>query len=63
MGQQSWEAEDKLRQELYDYGVEMSSGHGYHDEVPGKFRFIFSVDKDTLEEGLNRYVTLLSLEL
>lgn len=55
----SWEAEGNLKQKLYDYGVEMSSGHAYHDETPGKFRFIFSVEKDTLVEGLRRYVLIL----
>ncbi|KAF2999666.1 hypothetical protein E8E13_001012 [Curvularia kusanoi] len=50
----SWEAEDELKQKLYDHGVEMSSGRAYHDEAPGKFRFLFSVDTDTLEEGLRR---------
>jgi hypothetical protein len=52
----SWQAEDDLRQKLYDYGVEMSAGRAYHDESPGKFRFIFSVDKDFLAEGLRRCV-------
>jgi aspartate/methionine/tyrosine aminotransferase len=54
-----WEAEDDLQQRLYDYGVEMSSGRAYHDETPGKFRFIFSVNKDTLVEGLSRCVLVL----
>jgi hypothetical protein len=53
----SWEAEDALKQKLYDYGVEMSSGRAYHAETPGRFRFLFSVDRDTVMEGLRRYVT------
>jgi DNA-binding transcriptional MocR family regulator len=52
----SWEAEDALKQKLYDNGVEMSSGRAYHAETPGRFRFLFSVDRDTLMEGLRRYV-------
>lgn len=55
----TWQAENELQQKIYDYaqgGVEMSSGHAYHAERPGWFRFIFSVDKDTLEEGIRRYV-------
>lgn len=52
----SWDAEDALKQRLYDYGVEMSSGRAYHAETPGRFRFLFSVDKDTVMEGLRRYV-------
>ena len=54
--EQTWEAEDKLKQQLYDYGVEMSSGRAYRDEKPGRFRLIFSIDKDSLEEALRRYV-------
>ena len=50
----SWDAEDALKQRLYDYGVEMSSGHAYHAETPGRFRFLFSVDRDTVIEGLQR---------
>lgn len=36
----------------------MSSGYAYHNEVPGWFRIIFSVEMETLEEGLSRYVPL-----
>jgi hypothetical protein len=57
-----WEVEDDLRQRLYDYGVEMSSGRAYRDEIPGKFRFLFSVNRDTLMEGLRRCVLLLFLK-
>jgi len=53
---QTWEAEDELKKKLYDSGLEMSAGHAYHDEVPGNFRFLFSMDRDTLEEGLRRVV-------
>ena len=53
----SWEAEDTMKQKLYEYGVEMSSGRTYHAETPGMFRFLFSVDRDTVMEGLRRYVT------
>ncbi|OSS44635.1 hypothetical protein B5807_10458 [Epicoccum nigrum] len=53
----SWEAEDALKQKLYDNGVEMSSGRAYHAETPGRFRFLFSVDRDTLMEGLRRIVS------
>jgi len=53
----SWDAEDALKQRLYDYGVEMSSGRAYHAETPGRFRFLFSVDKDTVMEGLRRIVS------
>jgi len=52
----TWQGEDELRQALYDHGVEMSAGHAYHDEKPGNFRFLFSMDRDTLEEGLRRVI-------
>ena len=52
----TWQDEDELRQGLYDHGVEMSAGHAYHDEKPGNFRFLFSMDRDTLEEGLRRVI-------
>jgi 1-aminocyclopropane-1-carboxylate synthase len=52
----TWQAEDELKQKLYDHGVEMAAGRAYHDELVGKFRFIFSVDSDTLLEGLRRIV-------
>ncbi|EDU45581.1 Aspartate tyrosine aromatic aminotransferase [Pyrenophora tritici-repentis] len=51
-----WDAEDELKLQLYNFGLEMSAGNAYHDEEPGKFRFIFSVDKDMLEEALRRVV-------
>ena len=57
LNEETWEAEDALKQKLYDHGVEMSSGHAYHAETPGRFRFLFSVDRDTVMEGLRRYVT------
>lgn len=52
----TFEAEDELKERLYDFGVEMSAGHVYHSEVPGRFRFVFSVDQDTAEEGARRVV-------
>jgi aspartate/methionine/tyrosine aminotransferase len=53
----TWRAEGELKQQSYDCLVEMAAGRAYHDESPGKFRFIFSVDKDTLIEGLRRVVS------
>jgi bifunctional pyridoxal-dependent enzyme with beta-cystathionase and maltose regulon repressor activities len=49
-----WQAEKHLKQELFDVGIEMSTGEAYHDELPGRFRLIFSVNKDMLQEGLRR---------
>lgn len=39
---------------LLDAGLEMSTGQAYHDETPGRFRFIFSVNKPMLLEALRR---------
>lgn len=52
---QTWEAEDGLKKALYDSGVEMASGRGYHDEKPGSFRLVSTIDKDSLVEALRRY--------
>lgn len=51
-----WDSELELSQQLQAIGVEMSSGHAYHDEVAGWFRVIFSVEREILEEGLARLV-------
>lgn len=53
---QTWQAEDELKQKLYEAGVEMSAGHAYHDEDPGHFHFIFSLTGDRMQEGLRRIV-------
>ncbi|EOA83686.1 uncharacterized protein SETTUDRAFT_118445 [Exserohilum turcica Et28A] len=52
----TWEAEDDLKQRLYDCGVEMSAAHAYHGEVPGHFRFVFSMDRASVEERLRRII-------
>jgi xeroderma pigmentosum group C-complementing protein len=52
----TWQSEDELKQALYDHGIEMSAGHAYHDKKPGNFRFLFSMDRDTVEEGLRRVI-------
>jgi aspartate/methionine/tyrosine aminotransferase len=52
----TWEAEDDLKERLYDFGVEMAAARGYHGEAPGHFRFLFSVDKASIEEGARRVV-------
>jgi bifunctional pyridoxal-dependent enzyme with beta-cystathionase and maltose regulon repressor activities len=56
MQEQTWEAEDDLKEQLHNHGVDMSSGRAYHDEKPGRFRLIFAIDKDSLVEALRRYV-------
>jgi DNA-binding transcriptional MocR family regulator len=40
----TWKAEDELEQQSYDCLVEMTAGRAYHDESPGIFCFIFSVE-------------------
>jgi len=49
-----WEAEAALKKSILEAGVEMSSGAGYHEEKPGWFRVLFTVEKDALEEALKR---------
>ncbi|QMW35916.1 hypothetical protein G4B84_011445 [Aspergillus flavus NRRL3357] len=56
--QGGWAAELDLSSRLLQIGVRMSSGYAYHNEVPGWFRITFSVEMETLEEGLSRYVPL-----
>ncbi|CCD34844.1 hypothetical protein BofuT4_uP098200.1 [Botrytis cinerea T4] len=47
-----WEAEKMLSSKLLKAGIEMSTGFAYHNEKPGWFRIIFSVEREVLEEGL-----------
>ncbi|EED13267.1 aminotransferase, classes I and II family [Talaromyces stipitatus ATCC 10500] len=56
--QDEWVAETQLSKQLQTAGVEMSSGQAYHNEAPGWFRVIFSMEMDTLKEGLSRLVTI-----
>jgi xeroderma pigmentosum group C-complementing protein len=49
-----WAAELDLSRRLQQIGVEMSTGYAYHNEVPGWFRVIFSLDEESLKEGLSR---------
>ncbi|KAH1589998.1 hypothetical protein KXX34_005141 [Aspergillus fumigatus] len=52
--QDGWAAELALSRQLQQIGVEMSTGYAYHNEVPGWFRVIFSLDEESLKEGLSR---------
>jgi xeroderma pigmentosum group C-complementing protein len=52
--QGGWAAELDLSRRLQEIGVIMSSGHAYHNEVPGWFRVIFSVEVESLKMGLAR---------
>jgi 1-aminocyclopropane-1-carboxylate synthase len=49
-----WAAELDLSRRLQQIGVQMSTGYAYHNEVPGWFRVIFSLDEESLKEGLSR---------
>ncbi|KAM0158531.1 hypothetical protein ACHAQE_005441 [Botrytis cinerea] len=51
-----WKAEKMLSSKLLKAGVEMSTGFAYHNEKPGWFRIIFSVEREVLEEGLRRII-------
>jgi len=52
----AWDAEKDLSSRLLQAGVEMSTGFAYHNEEPGWFRVIFSVEREALEEGLRRII-------
>ncbi|GFF75125.1 1-aminocyclopropane-1-carboxylate synthase 6 [Aspergillus lentulus] len=52
--QDGWAAELDLSRRLQQIGVEMSTGYAYHNEVPGWFRVLFSLDEESLKEGLSR---------
>ncbi|PKX90106.1 acc synthase [Aspergillus novofumigatus IBT 16806] len=54
--QDGWAAELDLSRRLQQIGVEMSTGYAYHNEVPGWFRVIFSLDEESLKEGLSRII-------
>ncbi|KAH1291815.1 hypothetical protein KXV68_005057 [Aspergillus fumigatus] len=54
--QDGWAAELALSRQLQQIGVEMSTGYAYHNEVPGWFRVIFSLDEESLKEGLSRII-------
>lgn len=49
-----WEAEAVLKKEILEAGVEIASGAKYREERPGWFRVLFTVEKDALEEALER---------
>lgn len=51
-----WEAEKNLVSAITDAGVPLASGRAYQAERPGWFRVLFTVDKDSLEEALKRYL-------
>jgi 1-aminocyclopropane-1-carboxylate synthase len=52
--EKGWEAEKELKSKLSEAGVQMCSGFAYKAERPGWFRVIFTLDKESLEEGLKR---------
>jgi hypothetical protein len=56
--QGEWAAELDLSKQLQGIGVDMSSGYAYHNETPGWFRVIFSMEMEVLGEGLSRFVTI-----
>ncbi|KAL4974705.1 acc synthase [Aspergillus desertorum] len=51
-----WAAEEELSRRLSQIGVEMSSGRAYRNETPGWYRILFSVDRESLKEGLSRII-------
>lgn len=49
-----WAAEDLLSERITKEGVTMATGRAYQAPEPGRFRFIFSLDEETLREGIRR---------
>ncbi|KAF3392554.1 1-aminocyclopropane-1-carboxylate synthase-like protein 1 [Penicillium rolfsii] len=56
--QGGWAAEVDLSRRLQQIGVVMASGYAYHNEVPGWFRVIFSVEVESLKTALSRITQL-----
>ena len=50
-----WAAERLLSSRLQSAGVVMSSGEAYHAQEPGRFRLVFSLEENTVREGIARY--------
>ncbi|KAI0491165.1 PLP-dependent transferase [Xylaria cf. heliscus] len=55
-----WAAQRLLSQRLYVAGVFMSTGESYRAPDPGMFRLIFSLDEETLREGIRRISRVVS---
>ncbi|KAI0909023.1 PLP-dependent transferase [Ustulina deusta] len=49
-----WAAEELLSERITKEGVTMATGRAYQAPEPGRFRFIFSLDEETLREGIRR---------
>jgi 1-aminocyclopropane-1-carboxylate synthase len=54
-GNDGWQAERILNQRFVEVGVLMGRAEIYHGTKPGGFRLVFSLPKDSLEEGMRRY--------
>ena len=53
-------AETKLVSKCIANGVNIGRGSGFYTEEVGWFRLTFTMDKGTLEEGLERFRSVLS---
>jgi hypothetical protein len=54
VGEDGWAAERLLSKRFKESGVIMLTGEVYHAPNPDRFRVIFSVEEDTLREGIKR---------
>ncbi|KIM94254.1 hypothetical protein OIDMADRAFT_106732 [Oidiodendron maius Zn] len=60
VGGDGWAAERLLSKRLEQSGVIMPTGEEYHAPNPGKFRILFSVEENTLKEGIKRISRVLA---
>ncbi|WPH01278.1 pyridoxal phosphate-dependent transferase [Acrodontium crateriforme] len=55
-----WVAERLLSRRFEEAGVTMSTGEAYHAPQPGRFRLVFSVPEEILQEGIKRICEVLN---
>jgi bifunctional pyridoxal-dependent enzyme with beta-cystathionase and maltose regulon repressor activities len=49
-----WAAQRLLSKRFLEAGITMCNGEYYHAPNPGRFRLVFSVEKEALKEGIRR---------
>ncbi|KAI0405233.1 PLP-dependent transferase [Xylaria palmicola] len=55
-----WLAQRLLSERLEQAGVSMSTGEAYRAPEPGRFRVVFSLDEESLKEGIQRISRVIS---
>jgi hypothetical protein len=51
-----WAAQRLLSKRFLEAGTTMCNGESYHAPNPGRFRLVFSVEKEALKEGIRRSI-------